>query len=77
LLNYVSRTEKEVYEYEKSKGHSTGIGVKNVIRRLQLFYNQKDIIEIQSELRKGTTFKLTIPNVVKGGTELVENSNCG
>jgi sensor histidine kinase YesM len=78
LLNYVSRTEmEEVYEYEKSKGHSTGIGVKNVIRRLQLFYNQKDIIEIQSELRKGTTFKLTIPDVVKGGTELVENSNCG
>jgi sensor histidine kinase YesM len=78
LLNYVSGTEmEEVYEHGKSKGHSTGIGVKNVIRRLQLFYNQKDIIEIHSELGKGTKFTLTIPNAAKGGTELVENSNCG
>lgn len=78
LQNYVSGTEREeVYEPDKSKGHSTGIGVKNVIRRLQLFYNQKDIIEIQSELNKGTTFTLTIPNVSEGGRALVENSNCG
>lgn len=78
LQNYISGTEREeVYEPDKSKGHSTGIGVKNVIRRLQLFYNQKDIIEIQSELNKGTTFTLTIPNVSEGGRALVENSNCG
>ncbi|WHZ03684.1 histidine kinase [Neobacillus sp. YX16] len=78
LLNYVSGIEmEEVYEHNKSKGHSTGIGVKNVIRRLQLFYNQKDIIEIHSELGKGTKFTLTIPNVAKGGEEFVESSNCG
>jgi sensor histidine kinase YesM len=78
LLNYVSAVEMETaYKPDKSKGHSTGIGVKNVIRRLQLFYNQNDIIEIHSELGKGTRFKLTIPDVPKGGRELVENSNCG
>jgi len=78
LLTYVNGTEtEELYEPEKSKGHSTGIGVKNVIRRLQLFYQQNDIFEIESELTKGTNFRLTIPNVAKGGRELVENSHCG
>jgi LytS/YehU family sensor histidine kinase len=74
----VTGTEgEEVYKSDKSQGHSTGIGVKNVIRRLQLFYGQKDIIEIHSELSKGTKFRLTIPEAVIGGRELVENSSCG
>lgn len=78
LLDYISGNEiEEAYNSDKKQGHSTGIGVKNVIRRLQLFYGQKDIIEIQSELKKGTTFRLTIPDAVIGGKELVENSNCG
>ncbi|MBO0959382.1 histidine kinase [Neobacillus sp. MM2021_6] len=69
LLTYVEGADsEEVYEPEKSKGHSTGIGVKNVIRRLQLFYQRNDIVEIESELKKGTNFRLTIPNVVKGGS---------
>ncbi|WML38028.1 histidine kinase [Neobacillus sp. OS1-2] len=69
LLTYVEGADsEEVYEPEKSKGHSTGIGVKNVIRRLQLFYQRNDIVEIESELKKGTNFRLTIPNVVRGGS---------
>ena len=69
LLTYVEGTEaEEIYEPEKSKGHSTGIGVKNVIRRLQLYYKRDDIVEIESELKKGTNFRLTIPNVAKGGS---------
>ncbi|EKN66742.1 integral membrane sensor signal transduction histidine kinase [Neobacillus bataviensis LMG 21833] len=69
LLTYVEGTEaEEISEPEKSKGHSTGIGVKNVIRRLQLFYQRNDIVEIESELKKGTNFRLTIPNVAKGGS---------
>jgi sensor histidine kinase YesM len=68
LLAYVKGTEKEeVVEPEKSKGHSTGIGVKNVIRRLQLFYHRNDIVEIESELMNGTNFRLMIPEVAKGG----------
>ena len=78
LLTYVKGTGTEdVYEPEKSKGHSTSIGVKNVIRRLQLFYLRNDIVEIDSELTKGTNFRLTIPIVVKGGSEFVKNSHCG
>lgn len=78
LLNYMKGTEmEESFQPDKSNGHSTGIGVKNVIRRLQLFYNRMDIIEIESELGKGTKFRLTIPDAAKGGSELVENTNCG
>ncbi|QCJ40957.1 HAMP domain-containing protein [Bacillus sp. S3] len=78
LHTYIEGTEMdESYEPEKSKGHSTSIGVKNVIRRLQLFYQRNDIVEIESELGKGTNFRLTIPTVVKGRNELVENSYCG
>lgn len=46
---------------EKSTGHSTGIGVKNVIQRLQLFYKQNDVVEIESEEGVGTTFRLLLP----------------
>ncbi|NRD77790.1 histidine kinase [Bacillus sp. BRMEA1] len=61
---------------EKSGGHSTGIGVKNVIRRLQLFYQCQDIVEIETELGKGTNFRLKIPDVNKGGNDLVKNTDC-
>lgn len=75
LLKYVKGTDpEEGYEAEKSKSHSNGIGVKNVIRRLQLFYQRNDICEIESAPMHGTNFRLTIPKVVKGGRELVENS---
>ncbi|MGX6444449.1 sensor histidine kinase [Neobacillus sp. K501] len=78
FLNYVRGTETEAdVEPEKPQGHSTGIGVKNVIRRLQLFYQRNDMVEIESELNKGTIFRLTIPDVARGGKELVENSHCG
>jgi sensor histidine kinase YesM len=71
LLEYASGIEtEEVFEPEKSNGHSTGIGVKNVIKRLQLFYHRSDIVEIESELEKGTRFRLIIPNMAEGGKEL-------
>lgn len=45
-----------------SGGDSTGIGIENVITRLQLYYNRKQIFQIASEgLGKGTTVELLIP----------------
>lgn len=68
LLDYVRGIEKDdASEPEKPKGHSMGIGVKNVIRRLQLFYQRNDIVEIESELMKGTNFRLMIPDTENGG----------
>jgi sensor histidine kinase YesM len=76
LLKYAAGAEtEEGYEPEKLKGHSTGIGVKNVIRRLQLFYRRNDIVEIESALKSGTNFRLTIPDAAKGGRKYVENSS--
>lgn len=41
-------------------GHSTGIGLTNVIRRLQLFYQTDHIVEIDSIKGEGTTIRLLL-----------------
>jgi sensor histidine kinase YesM len=43
------------------KGHSTGIGIGNVIRRLQLFYGVHDVITILSSPEQGTCVTLLLP----------------
>lgn len=50
-------TERQV----ESEGHSTGIGFSNVVKRLRLFYERKDVITIESTLDSGTTVRLKIP----------------
>jgi sensor histidine kinase YesM len=52
---------EEVEQEQAAQGHSTGIGVKNVIKRLQLFYEIQDVIEIESKLGEGTTFRFCLP----------------
>ncbi|WP_163539791.1 histidine kinase [Gracilibacillus sp. YIM 98692] len=42
-------------------GHVTGIGLANVIKRLQLFFQKDDIIEIHSARDQGTTIRLLLP----------------
>lgn len=49
-------------------GHSTGIGLTNVIRRLQLFYKRNDVVEIESEKGQWTTIRLRLPKIIKGDT---------
>lgn len=48
-------------ERDDHVGHSTGIGLTNVIRRLQLFYQTSDVIEIESEKGAWTTIRLILP----------------
>jgi sensor histidine kinase YesM len=36
------------------RSHSTGIGINNVKKRLELFYNSNDIMFIESEIGIGT-----------------------
>ncbi len=68
LLRYAQGTcSEEDVASERPKAQSNGIGVKNVIRRLQLFYQRNDIVEIDSEKHKGTIFRLTIPDKGKEG----------
>ena len=42
-------------------GHSTGIGLTNVIRRLQIHYKVEAVVQIESEPGKGTTVRLLLP----------------
>lgn len=46
-------------------GHSTGIGLMNVKRRLQLFFGKTDVIEIESENEEWTIVRLKL--LKKGG----------
>lgn len=49
-------------EGNKLESDSTGIGMDNVIHRMELYYNRKNLVEIDSEgLGKGTTVRLHIP----------------
>ncbi|MFD0697754.1 sensor histidine kinase [Paenibacillus sp. GCM10027628] len=40
---------------------STGLGTRNVFKRLQIVYDRSDLVEIQSEMGKGTAVTLRIP----------------
>ncbi|WP_164667839.1 sensor histidine kinase [Virgibacillus doumboii] len=48
-------------QQEEHVGHSTGIGLTNVIRRLQLVFQEKPIIEMESEPGEGTVIRLILP----------------
>lgn len=51
----------ESNEVSKSSDTSNGIGVYNVVHRLRLFYKIEDVIDIETEMGRGTTFILKIP----------------
>ncbi|CDQ21261.1 Histidine kinase-, DNA gyrase B-, and HSP90-like ATPase [Halobacillus karajensis] len=52
----------------KGSGHSTGIGMKNVIIRLRLFEKESEF-NIHSALGKGTTIKIRLPRQEKPAEE--------
>ncbi|MBS4197166.1 sensor histidine kinase [Lederbergia citri] len=56
--SFLSNTDKWK---QTGTGHSTGLGLENVIRRLQLFFHRKDIFSIESEIGKGTIVELRLP----------------
>ncbi|EAR67623.1 two-component sensor histidine kinase [Bacillus sp. NRRL B-14911] len=73
LLAYAEGLEETVPK-EPPSGHSTGIGVRNVMKRLQLFYQKRNVVEIESGPGKGTTFRLVIPAMAKGGEKLAQST---
>lgn len=54
-------------EAESDKKNSAGIGTRNVFKRLQLFYGQQALVDIDSEPGKGTTVTMIIPYRKEGG----------
>ncbi|TFJ91435.1 sensor histidine kinase [Lentibacillus salicampi] len=53
----ISRTKQQ----QEHVGHSTGIGLTNVIRRLELIFRENDVVEIESEPGRGTVIRLILP----------------
>ncbi|KRE97688.1 hypothetical protein ASG89_29220 [Paenibacillus sp. Soil766] len=45
----------------RANGQSTGLGTRNVFKRLALFYGQKDLVRIQSDPGRGTKVFLRLP----------------
>ncbi len=60
--------EGHMFGSDKS-GHTTGIGIYNVIQRLKLFFNSEDVIEVESAPGKGTKVILKIPFDFKKGKQ--------
>ncbi len=61
--------ERVVYSGSGStapNGHLTGIGLVNVQKRLQLLFDEPDLVVIQSEEGKGTAITLHLPLETKG-----------
>jgi len=56
----ISSTNGSLHEED---GHATGIGLKNVIRRLRLFYRASDIVNIESSVGNGTRVILSLPAI--------------
>lgn len=53
-------------QQEEHVGHSTGIGLANVMRRLQLFFRETHVVEMESELGQGTVIRLLLPRHKEG-----------
>lgn len=57
INNLMSGRPKE----HPSESRSAGVGMRNVIDRLELFYGISDLVSIESEVGKGTSVKILIP----------------
>ncbi|TCZ75908.1 HAMP domain-containing protein [Paenibacillus albiflavus] len=72
LLQFDSNTRSDI-----SRNNSTGLGTRNVFRRLQLFYSVNDLIEIESTEGQGTTIAIRVPYRTKGEMHHVSLANSG
>ncbi|WP_416147524.1 sensor histidine kinase [Salipaludibacillus sp. HK11] len=63
LLSEEEESGKGQTRMIKHSGHSTGIGLKNVISRLHLFDNESEV-KVDSELGKGTTITIKLAKVL-------------
>lgn len=63
------------YDYDaKHTGHTTGLGINIVEKRLRYLYNKKNMFRIESEEGKGTKVYLKIPIMEDGNND--ENTTC-
>lgn len=72
LLNY--NTASTTSQWSERSGHSTGLGTRNVFKRIELCYGDTDRIEIKSKPGQGTTVIIRIPAAGKedGDVSLID-----
>lgn len=58
-------------------GHTSSIGINNVVKRLQAFYKKDDIINIQSSQGAGTIISLLLPNEFEYNFDYNEDTGLG
>jgi len=56
------------------KNESKGLGVFNVRKRLELYYNRSDLLKIYSQIGEGTQVTILIP--IEEGEDIVKAFNC-
>ncbi|WP_432666022.1 histidine kinase [Wukongibacter baidiensis] len=58
--------EGEIERETDIKGHTTGIGLKNVKRRLELFFNSNEVFSIDRTNDRGTKIIIKLPHDLRG-----------
>ncbi len=61
---------------EPSRVQSSGMGIKNVMERLNLFFGDNYQIRIESGIDKGTEINILIPLSLKGANKNAQNFDC-
>lgn len=56
VLSKIFEEDEKIYSQ-----YSTGIGIKNVKKRLEMFFKCSDLIHVESKLNKGTTVRIILP----------------
>lgn len=68
------RVKEDQQHPEEIHKSSNGIGMANVIERLELFYGQKDLMSIRSKMSVGTKVMMTLPLIPETPDGLVDGS---
>jgi two-component system sensor histidine kinase YesM len=66
-LGMSQETLNKIFEINPSR--SSGIGVKNVHQRIQLYFGKEYGLKISSELEEGTTVEIWLPKTTGGDSE--------
>lgn len=66
-LGMPKETLDSLLDKKKESSHESGVGVKNVHERIQLYYGSDYGLEIESELESGTCVKIWMPLIYNDG----------
>ncbi|MCX7708583.1 MAG: histidine kinase [Clostridia bacterium] len=61
IMHFLEEGDTGVEMEQSNSGHTTGIGLNNVISRLRLFFNREDVFDIHSVLGNGSEMIIRIP----------------